>query len=132
MIKNKSYTTVDEYIANYPDGVQAMLQQVRKAIRQAAPEAVESVSYMMPAYKLNGRPLVYFGGYAHHIGFYAVPTGIAAFKRELAGYKTSKGAVQFPLDEPMPLDLITRMVKYRVRENMEKGMKKSTYGSKST
>jgi len=84
---------------------------------QTAPDAVESISYAMPAYKLNGKPLVYFAGYKNHIGFYATPTGHEAFKEELSKYKQGKGSVQFPVDEPMPLDLIRRIVAFRVENN---------------
>ena len=110
-------TTVEEYIAGFPKDVQKVLKQVRLAIRLAAPEAVESISYAMPAYKLNGKPLVYFAGYEKHIGFYATPTGHEKFKKELSKYKQGKGSVQFPLDEPMPLDLIKRIVVFRKKEN---------------
>lgn len=110
-------TTVEEYIAGFPKDVQKVLKQVCLAIRQAAPEAVESISYAMPAYKLNGKPLVYFAGYEKHIGFYATPTGHEKFKKELSKYKQGKGSVQFPLDEPMPLDLIKRIVVFRKKEN---------------
>ncbi len=111
---------VDEYITGFPKGIQKVLKQIRLAIRKAAPDADESISYAMPAYKLHGKPLVYFAGYEHHIGFYATPTGHAEFAKELAKYKQGKGSVQFPLDEPMPLDLIKRIVVFRKKEN-EKG-----------
>lgn len=113
------YTTVDEYIAMFPIEVQIKLKKMRELIKKAAPKAEESISYGMPAYKLNG-PLVYFGGFKDHIGFFAVPSGIAAFKDELVGYKTSKGTIQFPLEKPLPSLLITRIVKFRVKENLEK------------
>lgn len=113
------YQTVDEYIATFPAGTQKLLEQVRMTIKKAAPEAAESISYNMPAYKLNG-PLVYFAGYQNHIGFYATPTGHSAFKEELSVYKEGKGSVQFPLDQPMPLDLIKRLVAFRVEENLRK------------
>lgn len=116
-------TSVDAYIAAFPADVQAVLQQVRAAVRKAAPEAEEGIVYGMPAYRLNG-PLVYFGAFKGHIGFYATPTGHEAFGQELAGYKQGKGSVQFPLDQPMPLDLITRIVKFRVGENLQKAGKK--------
>lgn len=113
----------DEYIAGFPKEVQKILQEVRATIRKAAPTAEESISYGMPAYKLNG-PLVYFAAYDRHIGFYATPTGHKEFEKELAGYKQGKGSVQFPIDEPMPLSLITKIVKFRVKGNMEKSSKK--------
>ena len=107
---------VDEYIANFPAGTQKVMEQLRATIKQAAPSAEEVISYAMPAYKLKSI-LVYFAAYDHHIGFYPTPAGIAAFQDELAGYKGAKGSVQFPLAQPMPLDLISRIVKYRVQEN---------------
>ena len=111
---------VDAYIASFPDKTQRLLKQMRKTIKAAAPKSEESISYRMPAYKWKGRPLVYFAGYENHIGFYATPTGNSIFQKELAGYKTGKGSIQFPLDKPLPLALITRIVEYRVRENEEK------------
>ena len=114
---------VEEYVAGFPAETQAVLQQVRAAIKAAAPDAVECIAYAMPAYKLNGKPLVYFAGYARHIGFYATPTGHAEFAEELSKFKQGKGSVQFPLDEPMPLDLIARIVKFRLRESLAKSKK---------
>ena len=111
---------VDAYIASFPIKMQQLLKQMRKTIKAAAPKSEESISYRMPAYKWKGRPLVYFAGYENHIGFYATPTGNSIFQKELAGYKTGKGSIQFPLDKPLPLALITRIVEYRVRENEEK------------
>ncbi|MBK6834157.1 MAG: DUF1801 domain-containing protein [Bacteroidetes bacterium] len=111
--------TVDEYIASFPKETQVILEQVRAWIVKAAPKAEEIISYGMPGYKLNG-PLVYFAGYKGHIGFYATPNGHEAFEKELSKYKMGKGSVQFPIDEKMPLSLITKMVKFRVKENMEK------------
>lgn len=115
--------TINEYIAGYPNDVQAVLHQVRATIRKAAPEAQEGIAYGMPAFTLHG-PLVYFGAFKSHIGFYATPTGHEAFKEELSPYKQGKGSVQFPLDEPLPLDLISRIVKFRVAENIAKAAKK--------
>lgn len=114
---------VDEYIAGFPVEVQEMMEQVRATIKKATPAAEESIAYAMPAYKLNGKPLVYFAAYKSHIGFYATPTGHEAFKKELSKYKEGKGSVQFPIDKPMPLTLISKIVKFRVKENMEKGKK---------
>ena len=111
---------VEEYIASFPLGTQTILEQVRAIIKGAAPAAEESVSYAMPAYKLNGKPLVYFAGYKNHIGFYATPSGHEAFKEDLSVYKQGKGSVQFPLNKPMPLDLIERITKFRVEENLKK------------
>jgi uncharacterized protein YdhG (YjbR/CyaY superfamily) len=123
-------TTVNEYIAAFPDDIQLILNQVRITIRQAAPDAEESIGYGMPAYKLNGRPLVYFAGFKNHIGFYATPTGHIAFAKELSKYKQGKGSVQFPIDQPMPLELIAQIVEFRVIENLEKGKLKSNRKSK--
>lgn len=109
--------SVDDCIATFPASTQKLMKQVRAAIKKAAPKAEESISYGMPAYKLNGKALVYFSGYKNHIGFYATPTGHREFKAELAKYKQGKGSVQFPIDEPMPLKLIERIVKFRVAQN---------------
>ncbi len=108
--------TVDDYIAQFPENTQELLNQIRKIIIEIAPEAVESISYAMPAYKQNGKPLVYFAGYKNHIGFYATPNGHEAFKDELSKYKQGKGSVQFPLSEPLPAELICRVVRYRIEQ----------------
>ena len=115
--------TIDEYIADYPKDIQKLLQQVRATIKKAAPEAEEKISYGIPTFTLNGN-LVHFGAYEKHIGFYAMPTGHEAFKKELSVYKQGKGSVQFPIDQPLPLDLISRIVKFRVKENSEKARSK--------
>lgn len=107
---------VDRYIAGFPDEVRTRLEAVREVIRRAAPEAEERIAYGMPAYRLRKKPLVYFAGYAAHIGLYATPTGHEAFRDELAGYKQGKGSVQFPHEQPLPLDLIERIVRWRVGE----------------
>jgi uncharacterized protein YdhG (YjbR/CyaY superfamily) len=109
--------TVDNYIKSFPENVQELLNQIRAIIKENAPEAEESFAYQMPAYKTNGKPLVYFAVFKNHIGFYATPTGHAKFEKELSKYKQGKGSVQFPLDKPMPLYLIARIVKFRVEEN---------------
>ncbi len=119
-METTTFKNVDEYIASFPKNVQTSLKQVRKTIKQHAPEAEESISYGMPAYKLNKKPLVYFGGYKTHVGFYATPTGHTEFSKDLARYKQGKGSVQFPLDEPMPLELIGRIVQFRVADNLAK------------
>jgi uncharacterized protein YdhG (YjbR/CyaY superfamily) len=119
-------TTIDEYIAGLPEDVRAALQQVRATIRKAAPEATEAISYGIPTFKLNGENLVHFGGFKSHIGFYPTPTGIESFKEELSKYKEGKGSVQFPLEQAMPLDLIKRIVKYRVEQVPGKAAEKST------
>lgn len=116
--------TVDAYIATFPKPVQKILESLRKAIRKAAPDAEECISYKMPTYKQNGN-LVHFAGYEHHIGFYPTPDAINAFANEIAGYKNAKGSVQFPLRDPMPLDLISRMTKFRVMQAEERSELKS-------
>lgn len=113
-------TSIDAYISAFPPGIRKLLRSVRTTIHKAAPDAVEAISYGMPTFKLGGRNLVHFAAYAHHIGFYPVPSGINAFKKELAPYKQGKGSVQFPLDTPLPLDLITRIVRYRAKENLSR------------
>jgi len=111
--------TIDEYIARYPHDVAQILTQIRSVIKESAPGAVEKISYQMPTFYLNGN-LVHFAAFEKHIGFYPTPRGIEAFKDEIARYKWSKGAVQFPIDEPMPYDLIRRIVQFRVAENLKK------------
>lgn len=108
---------VDQYIQKFPKQVQAPLNQIRKEIHELAPESTEGISYGMPAYKLEGKPLVYFAAFKQHIGFYATPSGHAQFAKELAGYKNGKGSVQFPLDKPLPLELIRKIIQFRVTEN---------------
>src|SRR6476469_2494291 len=115
--------TIDAYIAGFPTGIQKMLQQVRATIKKAAPQAAETIKYAMPTFTLNGN-LVHFAAFKNHIGFYPAPMGIEAFKKELSVYKSAKGSVQFPIDKPMPLHLISRIVKFRVKHNMEKSQKK--------
>ncbi|HEU4437324.1 MAG TPA: DUF1801 domain-containing protein [candidate division Zixibacteria bacterium] len=111
------YKTIDEYIGVFPKEVQGILKTVRRKIGESAPAAQEAISYGIPTFKLNGN-LVHFAAFKNHIGFYPTPSAIVAFKKELSRYKTSKGAIQFPIDEPMPLPLIGRMVKFRVKENL--------------
>lgn len=119
MPASKTPASTDAYIASFPETTQKKLNELRALIKKSAPGARETISYAMPAFELNG-VLVYFAGYKTHIGFYATPTGHAAFKSDLAKYKTGKGSVQFPLDEPLPAKLITKMVKFRVAENKAK------------
>jgi len=114
---SKTPTNVNEYIADFPEDIQSLLNEVRFTIKQAAPEAEESIVYGMPAYKTHGKPLVYFAAFKNHIGFYATPTGHAEFAKELSKYKQGKGSVQFPIDQPIPYDLIARIVEFRVIEN---------------
>ena len=119
--------SIDEYIAGFPPDVQETLQEIRRTIRKAAPDAEETIKYGIPTFTLKGN-LVHFAAYKKHIGFYPTPTGIEKFKSELSVYESSKGAVQFPLDRPIPHDLIGKIVKFRVKENLEraeaKGKKK--------
>lgn len=119
----KSKTTipkdVDEYLLGFPEEVKVKLEQLRHTIRKAAPAAEEMISYGMPGYQYHGM-LVYFAGYKNHIGFYATPTGHDAFKKELSVYKEGKGSVQFPLTEKLPLSLVTKIVKFRVKQNLER------------
>ena len=107
---------VDAYIAGFPEDIRSILIKLRKVIREAAPDTKETISYRMPTFKLNGN-LVHFAAFKKHIGFYPTPSAITAFKKELARYHTSKGAVQFLLDKPIPYELIEKIVKYRVKEN---------------
>ena len=117
MEKNPSYQTIDEYIEQYPEDIQKILQKIRSVIKEEAPEATEKISYQMPTFFLEGN-LVHFAAYKNHIGFYPVPSGIEKFKEELSQFKGAKGSVQFPIDKPMPLDLIRRIVLFRVEENL--------------
>ena len=116
---NKLPTTIDGYIRTFPRDVQAKLRQLRSIVASEAAGATEKISYRMPTFFLNGN-LVHFAAYARHIGFYPTPSGIEAFRNELAKYQSSKGAVQFPLDEPLPAGLIRRMVRFMVKENTKK------------
>ena len=107
---------IDEYIASFPSDVQALLQQIRRTIRAAAPDAEETIKYQIPTFTLHGN-LVNFAAFQKHIGFYPAPRGIEAFQDELSVYECSKGAIRFPLDRPLPLDLIRRIVEFRVQDN---------------
>jgi len=113
------FKTVDEYISTFRASTKKILQDIRKTIKQAAPQAEDVISYNMPASKLNGI-LVYYAAYEKHVGFYPTASGIEVFKNELGDYKFSKGAIQFPIDKPMPFDLITKIVKFRMKETQEK------------
>jgi len=123
-MKNTLAANIDEYIAGFPDDVQVALKQVRAAVRKAAPKAEEAIKYAMPGFVLHSN-LVFFSAFKKHIGFYSVPTGKAEFKKDFAPYKTGRGSIQFPLNEPMPLKLITKIVKYRVKQNTVKQKTKS-------
>ncbi len=113
------YQSIDEYINAFPRDVQQVLEGIRQAVHEAAPEAKEVISYQMPTFRQNGI-LVHFGAHTHHIGFYPTPSAINAFEEELAEYESAKGSVKFPLDKPMPFDLIKEMVQYKVEENRTK------------
>jgi uncharacterized protein YdhG (YjbR/CyaY superfamily) len=119
------FKTIDEYISTFPEEVQRILQELRQTIQEAAPEAEETINYQMPTFTLNGN-LVHFAAFKNHIGFYPTPSGIEAFEKELSRYKGAKGSVQIPIDEPLPLPLIRRIVEYRVRENLERKQKKKS------
>jgi uncharacterized protein YdhG (YjbR/CyaY superfamily) len=108
---------VNDYIDSFPENTQRILIQIRKIILQEAPDAIESIAYKMPAYKINGKPLIYFAGFKNHIGLYATPSAHSEFIDELSGYKHGKGSVQFPMNQPVPFDLIRKMVKFKVKEN---------------
>jgi len=114
---------IDEYIAGFPDDVQEKLQKIRMTIRQAAPDAEEKISYQMPTFYLKGN-LVHFAAFKKHIGFYPTPTGTEKFQKELAAYKVAKGTARFPLDKPVPYDLISEIVRFRVRENLDRAYAK--------
>ena len=122
-MKPEQAKNIDDYIAAYPADVQQLLQTMRDTIHKAAPDATEAITYGIPTFKLNGN-LVHFGGYKNHIGFYPAPMGIEAFKEETAQYEAGKGTLQFPIDKPLPLDLISRIVKFRVEKNLTKMKKK--------
>lgn len=114
-----SYETIETYIHSFPKEVQEILQTLRKTIQEEAPGAVEAMSYQMPTFKLNGKNLVHFAAWKNHIGFYPTPSGTESFQEALSVYTVSKGAIQFPLVQPMPLPLIRRMVAFRVKENLK-------------
>lgn len=111
---------IDEYIAAFPPDVQQVMEQVRTTIKAVEPTLEEAISYAIPTFKFHNKNLVHFAAFKNHIGFYAAPTGHEAFKKDLSVYKSGKGSVQFPLDKPMPLDLIRRIVQFRVQEVLEK------------
>jgi len=130
MISKPEIKDVESYLAGFPAATQKLLKQLRSTIRKAAPGAEEYIGYQMPAYKLNG-PLVYFAGYERHIGFYPGASGIENFKKEISIYKNAKGSVQFPLDAPLPLDLVKQIVTFRIRENQDKVAAKKNAQKKS-
>ena len=115
----KTYASIDEYIATFPKDVQVILEKVRQTIKKVSPQLEEALAYGIPTFKLKGN-VVHFGGYAKHIGFYPAPRGIEAFKKDLVGYEGGKGTVQFPLDKPIPYDLIAKITQFRVNEQLAK------------
>ena len=123
MTDRSTANSIDEYIAEFPPETQKVLEEMRALIRASAPGATETISYAIPTFNLNGRHLVHFAGYKTHIGFYPVPSGLEAFKEDLMPYKQGKGSVQFPLGQPLPTDLIRRIVEFRVAENTGKAAK---------
>lgn len=124
MEQNKTtFNSIDEYILQFPSDIQEILKMLRKVIKESALEAEEKISYQMPTFALHGN-LVHFAAHKNHIGFYPAPSGIDAFKNELSEYKGAKGSVQFPIDKPMPYELISKIVKFRVAENIKKAENK--------
>jgi uncharacterized protein YdhG (YjbR/CyaY superfamily) len=124
--QRRDFHSIDEYIATFPEDIQAILQLLRATIRAAAPDAEERISYQMPTFALNGN-LVHFAVLKNHIGFYPTPSGIDAFPQELAKYRSTKGAVQFPINQPLPLDVISKVVTFRVAENRERAAAKAAH-----
>ena len=130
MAANKrEFKTIDEYIGTFPGDVRTILNELRQAIKETAPEAEETINYQTPTFTLHGN-LVHFAAFQNHIGFYPTPSGMEAFKKELSPYKGAKGSVQFPLDQPLPLALIRQIVEFRVKENMARKQKKKISGKK--
>jgi uncharacterized protein YdhG (YjbR/CyaY superfamily) len=115
-IAREQNATIDDYIRNAPEEVREILEKMRAAVREAAPGAEEAIRYGMPTFRLHGHNLVHFAAFQHHIGFYPIPSGIEAFRKELSSYKQGKGSVQFPLEKPVPFDLVKKIVKFRVAE----------------
>lgn len=128
MENNKAgFTSIDEYIATFPEEIQQILQELRATIKACAPDAKEKISYQMPTFDLKGN-LVHFAAFKNHIGLYPTPSGTEAFKRELSIYQGAKGSIKFPIDKPLPMDLIRKIVEFRVAENLAKAEKKSGKG----
>ena len=122
--KKVTFKSIDEYVVSFPEDVQKIMEQLRSTIKAAAPEAGEKISYNMPTFTLNGIYLVYFAGWKNHIAFYGAPRGNAEFNEDLSAYESGAGTLQFPYDQPMPLDLITKIVKFRAAENLRRTDKK--------
>lgn len=113
------FQTIDEYIKTFPADIQIILEKMRQTVHKTAPEAVEAIAYQMPTFRLNGKNLVHFAAFKNHIGFYPTPSGTEVFQKEIGPYEHSKGAIQFPLDKPIPYDLVEKIVLFRVKETME-------------
>ncbi len=120
MVPAKKFETIDEYIESFPENVQDILEKLRDTIRKTAPGAAESISYQMPTFKLDRKRLLYFSAWKNHIGFYSVPIGDAAFRKELSPYSGEKGSLRFPMDKPIPYDLVKKIVMFRMREIQQK------------
>ena len=116
MMPAKKPKTIDEYIESFPKNVQSVLEKLRATVQEAAPEAVQSISYDMPTFKLNGKRLVYFSAWKNHIGFYSIPKGNETFRKELSPYEGEKGSLRFPLEKPIPYDLVKKIVTFRMKE----------------
>jgi uncharacterized protein YdhG (YjbR/CyaY superfamily) len=117
------FNNIDEYVRSFPKATQVLLEQMRETIRKSAPEAEETINYGIPTFTLKGN-LVHFAAFRNHIGFYPTPSGIGTFKEELSAYENAKGSVKFPIEKPLPFDLITRIVQFRVKENLQKAKTK--------
>lgn len=122
--KKVTFNSIDEYIATFPEDVQKILRQVRETIKAAAPEAGEKISYGIPTFTLNSKYLIYFAGWKNHISIYPIPSGTEAFNKEVSQYVEGKGTLKFPMDKPLPLNLIGKIVKFRVAENLKRTDKK--------
>ncbi len=116
MAPSKKFESIDEYIESFPENVQSVLEKLRATVQEAAPEALESISYDMPTFRLNGERLVYFSAWKNHIGFYSIPRGNEAFRKELSPYEGEKGSLRFPLEKPIPYDLVKKIVTFRIKE----------------
>lgn len=126
MMKKTAPTNIDDYIAEFPKEIQERMEKMRSVIKKAAPKAEEAIKYLIPTFVLDGNNLVHFGGYKNHIGFYPTPNGIEAFKKELALYAGGKGTIQFPHDKPLPLKLVSQVVKFRILDMKEKAALKAS------
>jgi uncharacterized protein YdhG (YjbR/CyaY superfamily) len=122
---DERYKSIDEYLKNYPEDIRIILEKMRSVVKKAVPQAVEAISYQMPTFKLNGKNLVHFAAFKSHIGFYPTPSGIKTFQKELLSYRSGKGSVRFPLDQPVPYDLVEKIVAFRVKEILERPIKKN-------